>query len=146
MFKKILVPIDGSEYARDALKVACQLSDDTGSQIILLHIPEELHHEPLLVWGVAAVPAFSALEKREEVGKEILDKAEQEAKQLNAPDTSTIMTHGDPGRVILNTAKDEGVDAIIMGSRGLGELKSLMIGSVSHKVSHGAGCRVITVH
>lgn len=146
MFKTILVPIDGSEYARNALEVACQLADGPNSQLLLLHIPEELAHEPMLVWGVIAVPADAAMARREEVGREILARAEQEAARLNAPATSTIMTHGAPERVILDTASDRNVDAIIMGSRGLGDLTSLVFGSVSHKVSHGAHCRVITVH
>lgn len=146
MFKTILVPIDGSEHSRDALKVACRLADGPDSQLVLLHVPEELAHEPVLVWGVVAVPADAAMVRREEVGREILAKAEQEAVELNAPATDTIMAHGAPARVILDTARDRGVDAIIMGSRGLGDFSSLVFGSVSHKVSHGADCRVITVH
>lgn len=55
------------------------------------------------------------------------------------------LTQGDPVRVILDTAKKRDVDAIVMGSRGLSDLGGVVIGSVSHKVSHAAKCRVITV-
>jgi nucleotide-binding universal stress UspA family protein len=57
----------------------------------------------------------------------------------------TILAEGDPAREILAAATAEGVDAIVIGSRGLGKLTALLLGSVSHKVSNQAHCTVIIV-
>ncbi|XKE44288.1 universal stress protein [Halomonas organivorans] len=146
MFQTILVPIDGSEHSRLALCVACKLARQEDGQLVLLHIPEELPHEPLLVWGAGAVPMGATLEKRKQVGQELLDRATEEAKTLGVKQVEPVLTQGDPSQAILSAAEERGVDAIVMGSRGLGDLKGLVVGSVSHKVTHGAQCRVITVH
>ncbi|OBX37019.1 universal stress protein family protein [Halomonas elongata] len=90
----------------------------------------------------------STLEEREKIGRTLLDKAIEDAESqgLNSDSISSILTHGDPRQLILATAKEENVDAIVMGSRGLSDLKGLMIGSIAHRVSHSAECRVLTVH
>ncbi|MDN3556367.1 universal stress protein [Halomonas maura] len=146
MFQSILVPIDGSEHSRLALCVASKLARQEDGQLVLLHVPEALEHEPLLVWGIGAVPLGATLDKREKVGRELLDKAGEEARALGVKDVDTVIGKGNPALSILDEAKQRGVDAIVMGSRGLGDLKGLVVGSVSHKVSHGADCRVITVN
>ena len=53
---------------------------------------------------------------------------------------------GNAAEEILKVAEAEGADLIVMGSRGLGGLKSLLVGSVSQKVSHLANCTCITVN
>ncbi|MFG6136592.1 universal stress protein [Halomonas sp. B23F22_10] len=146
MFHTILVPIDGSEHSRVALCVACKLARQEDGRLILLHIPEALPHEPLLVWGIGAVPLESTMEKRDEVGQTLLDHAIEEARALGIEQAKPVLARGDPSQTILAAADEHGVDTIVMGSRGLGDLKGLVVGSVSHKVSHGAECRVITVH
>ncbi|MDT8893665.1 universal stress protein [Halomonas sp. I1] len=148
MFQSILVPLDGSEHSQLALRVACKLLDPSGGRLTLLHVPEPLEHETLLVWGVGVVPLDATLEERKKVGRTLLDKAAEDAESqgLDSNAVSTLLSHGDPRQLILTTAKDEGVDAIVMGSRGLSDLKGLMIGSITHKVSHSADCRVITAH
>nr|WP_300309976.1 universal stress protein [Halomonas sp.] len=145
MFTSILVPLDGSEYSRLALSVACKLVSPEGGQIILLHIPEPLPNEPLLIWGLAAVPMGATQEQRDQVGRELLEKA-TDAARTQGIDTTSILTQGDPRLVIVSTAKEKGVEAIVMGSRGLSDIEGLMVGSIAHKVSHSADCHVITVH
>ncbi|MEE8536041.1 MAG: universal stress protein, partial [Kiloniellales bacterium] len=52
---------------------------------------------------------------------------------------------GDPAKAILDCAKRVEANLIVMGSRGLNDLKGLLVGSVSHKVSHLAECTCVTV-
>ena len=69
-----------------------------------------------------------------------------EAKTLLAErgvDAETIEAQGDPGDVILNTAKD--ADLVVVGSRGLNPFQRLLLGSVSSKVVHRAECDVLVV-
>ena len=57
----------------------------------------------------------------------------------------TLTSEGDPADCILETAAREKADMIVIGSRGLSNLKSLLVGSVSHKVSHLADCTCVSV-
>ena len=56
-----------------------------------------------------------------------------------------ILKDGDPATSILRAADDEAADIIVMGRRGLGDLAGLLLGSVSHKVTHLASCACLTV-
>ena len=141
MYTRILVPIDGSEHAKQALSLACKLLDHNASTLYLLHVPETLSYTTTLVWGIGVVNAEATLAEREKAGEQLLQQAAMSAREQGAHQVEEILTQGDPVRVILDTAKNVGVDTIVMGSRGL----SIVIGSVSHKVSHSAKCRVVTV-
>lgn len=145
MFHSILVPVDGSEHAKKALSVACQLARQESAALHLLHIPEELAHETTLVWGIGAIAIEASREEREAAGKQVVDRAAEAARELGATNLETVIGQGDPARTIISEARRRGVDAIVMGSRGLSDLKGLVVGSVSHKVSHAADCTVITV-
>ncbi|HUO45666.1 MAG TPA: universal stress protein [Acidimicrobiia bacterium] len=56
-----------------------------------------------------------------------------------------MVDSGDPAATIVRLAKEVGADLIVMGSRGLGSVAGLLLGSVSHKVGHAAPCAVLTV-
>nr|WP_298249700.1 universal stress protein [uncultured Halomonas sp.] len=145
MYTSILVPVDGSEHAQKALAVACQLARQDGSTLHLVHIPEELSHETTLVWGIGAIAIEASREEREEAGKQVASRAAEAAREQGATRVETVIAQGDPARAILSESRKRGVDAIVMGSRGLSDLKGFVVGSVSHKVAHTAECTVITV-
>ena len=145
MYTRILVPLDGSEHAKQALSVACKLLNENASTLYLLHVPEALSYTTTLVWGIGAVNAEASLAEREKAGEQLLQQAAISAREQGAQNVQEIVTQGDPVRMILDTAKNVDVDAVVMGSRGLSDLGSVVIGSVSHKVSHSAKCCVITV-
>ncbi|OJA06071.1 universal stress protein [Halomonas sp. QHL1] len=145
MNERILVPIDGSESAKQALKVACKLLDKEDSTLYLLHVPETLAYATTLVWGIGAIDADATLAEREKAGEQLLAQAVNSAREEGAQQIEELLTQGDPTRVILDTANAYDVDTIVMGSRGLSDLAGVVIGSISHKVGHSAKCRVITV-
>jgi nucleotide-binding universal stress UspA family protein len=146
MFKKILVPVDGSENARKALDVACKLARNDGASLHILHIPERLARDTMLVWGMAAVSLDASQEALERAGRKSLEAAKQAAKERGMDDVEGSLRQGEPARCIVDEAKKVDADAIIMGSRGLSNIAGLIVGSVSHKVSHIAKRTVITVH
>ncbi|MCE8019507.1 universal stress protein [Halomonas sp. MCCC 1A11036] len=145
MFKSILVPIDGSEGAKKALDVACQLASQADATLHILHVPEELAHETTLVWGIGAIAIEASRQEREDIGRQVVDKAAEAARAQGITQVETVIGQGDPARTIVSEARRRGVEAIVLGSRGLSDLRGLMVGSVSHKVSHVAECTVITV-
>ena len=80
-----------------------------------------------------------------QVGELILDQAERIAKGEGATAITKAVGDGSPAATILERATQDGVDLIVMGSRGLSDLKGLLVGSVSHKVSHLAECTCVSV-
>jgi nucleotide-binding universal stress UspA family protein len=56
-----------------------------------------------------------------------------------------LIESGNPARQILAVAAAQKIDLIVMGTRGHSDLEGLVMGSVAHKVSHGADCTVVTV-
>jgi nucleotide-binding universal stress UspA family protein len=173
MFKKILLPTDGSDHAKKAARIAGDLAGRYDAELVLLHVllrdhlDEGLKHyaevERLagsrpLSQAVASIPEgrfpVSMLpgnggETEEEVlsavAEHVLRAAVDAAKQCGARKLRTLTEDGDPAQRILQAAETEGADLIVMGSRGFSDLKSLVVGSVSHKVSHLAPCPVMSV-
>lgn len=145
MFRSILVPLDGSQHARQALFVACHLLPDDGGTLHLLHVPEPFTHETLMVWDIGPVTLESTQEEREWIGQLLLTRATDAAREQGASRIEADLVRGDPARAILEEARRRGVDAIVLGSRGLSDLQGFVVGSVSHKVAHAAESTVITV-
>ncbi len=81
----------------------------------------------------------------EPIGQQIVDKVTAAAKKAGVKRVSSILTAGDPAEGILKTAKQTKADLIVLGTRGFGEIKGLLLGSVSHKVAQQAHCPVLTV-
>ncbi|GHA23266.1 universal stress protein [Oceanisphaera arctica] len=145
MYKSLLVAVDGSEHSKKALTLACHLARQDDAVIHILHVPEVLPHEATLIWGIGAVAIGDELKEMSAAGKKVIAGAEAEARKLGATNVQTHVARGEPARAIIQESKSLGVDVIVMGCRGLGDLAGLMMGSVSHKVSHSAKCGVITV-
>ena len=82
---------------------------------------------------------------RQAGANELLHNAESQAREHGATKIEQVIEEGDPTRCILASAEAHGADLIVMGSRGLGDLQGLLLGSVSHKVGHLAKCTCITV-
>ena len=68
-----------------------------------------------------------------------------QAREKGASNVETVRRSGDAAAIILEVANDQSADMIVMGSRGLGNVKGLLLGSVSHKVTQLSECSCITV-
>ena len=79
------------------------------------------------------------------IGEDIMTKAVKKARQAGLEGVRAQIREGDYANCILDSAKVAGVDLIVMGRRGLSNLKGFVTGSVSHKVSQRAECAVLTV-
>ncbi len=173
MIKKILVPTDGSEHATKAVRFAADLAAKYGAEIVLLHVllrghldeglrafaeiegprrgrplAEAIAAIPEARFPVSMVPTNGGDTEEAvlaQVAEHVLRVAERAAHAQGATRTRSVVEDGDAAQRILQAAKDEGVDLIVMGSRGFSDLKGLLVGSVSHKVSHVAPCTVMTV-
>ena len=150
MIRKILVPIDGSTHAWKALDLAADMAQQHGARLIVLHV---VQFEPL----PDALRAFAQAERvsvEEEEGRYIYARSlgdqltrsgEARARDKGVSDVVGCTVDGKPAEQILELAGSEGVDMIVMGSRGLSDTKAFFLGSVSHKVANRATCTCVTV-
>ena len=159
MYQSILVPVDGSDYSLKALKVASQLASSNEATIYILNVPELPPATDPLGMAAGASNMYVSTEEIEAAGERLVEQlkgAEESGKTLieriksavglSHVTIESIVQMGAPAKVIVEEADRLGVEAIVMGSRGMSDLKSLAVGSTSHKVMHTANCSVITVH
>ena len=79
------------------------------------------------------------------LGQHLTDDAVSRAREQGVVRARSLLCDSDPAGAILAAAKNEAVDLIVMGRRGLGDLAGLLLGSVSHKVAQLADCACLTV-
>jgi len=153
MINTILAATDRSEHARKAVALAADLAEKYGAKLVLTHVahPKQLTYEAIHAARVEHLinTAGDRLTRDQEtqvlmaLGQEVLREAK--ARVHNVGEVVTRLEEGDPAKRILECAKAEGADMIVIGSRGLNTLQGLMLGSVSHKVAQLAPCTCITV-
>lgn len=147
MIKNIVVPLDGSDTGFKALDLACDLAQKYEVTLLLLHVvprrelPESVRHFAQ-VEGIDGPPE---LVYEKVVAKNVLESGMRRAREQGVKSLSELIEYGDPARTIVDIATRKNADTIIMGTRGLGDIKGLMMGSVAHKVGHLADCTVISV-
>jgi nucleotide-binding universal stress UspA family protein len=139
MFNSIVIGIDGSENSLRALRCAQQIAEKFQSKIILVHAyprTSDLHDFEGYEMLVA---------RRINDGRKIIDQAhglladtaiEIEEELLEEPADDAILS-------VSGTRK---ADLIVLGTRGMGAIKSVLFGSVATKVTHKAECPVLVVH
>ncbi len=146
MIRKILVPTDGSDHARKAIDYACDLGLKYGATVYLLHI---VHKSGLPKKLLEVIEEHKKVERVDlllrEIGERIMNLAEREVEKKGLKNFHSFVIEGDPAETIIKFAKKENVDMIVMGSRGLGTLQGVFLGSVSHKVCNLADCACMTV-
>ncbi len=144
MIAKILVPLDGSEYADRALNYAIELAKKFQSEILLVHVVPTTSAF-MAGSGALDAPLVTDLSNHlEESGRSLLASAEGRLGDASVK-TSTRIVSGNPANEILRIAKDEKADLIVMGDRGLGAVERFFLGSVSDKVSSHSACPVLLV-
>jgi nucleotide-binding universal stress UspA family protein len=140
MYKKILVPTDGSEFAKKAEKHALFLSKVSGAEIIAVSVTENNF--------VNGLPLDDEVYQLNQILKERSEENLKEFDELNEEDLKVthIIREGSPARVILEVAQEEDIDLIVMGSSGKSGFDRFIMGSVADKVVNSAKCAVLVVH
>lgn len=144
MYKKILVPLDGSDRSTKALSHTVELALKLGSQITLMHV-------------VPSLPPYvnTAVDRLGQAQQSIIDELMRNGKEMlqqyassisdKGIDVKTFTVMGQPADEIIEKAIKENYDLIVIGSRGLGEIKGYLMGSVSNRVSRHAVCPVLII-
>ncbi len=145
MFKHILVPVDGSPNALQALDKAVALCRLTGARLSILTIYR--HHSLLeasfsMVRGDEPRPMDEIMR---EYAVEVGEHAKTHALTSGAEDPHAFVKNGPVARGIVSFAKEKDADLIVMGGRGMGSAEAYLLGSVSHKVTGTSACPVMIV-
>jgi len=147
LIKKILVAIDGSNLAYESLDYALDLARKYSAEVMVLTVIQ-MPSDSVLEQGTAftSISSQSYREKLENYHKEILSEAAKKAKK-SSPQIhfTTKLVEGRPADKIVETAKLESCNLIVMGSRGLGGIKEFFLGSVSDRVADEAPCPVLII-
>ena len=143
--KLIIAATDGSEGAERAVAREAELAKFTNAKLLIVNVSQpELSHAyaelPLSVrLGITEGDAL------EEISHRMLSRASSVAQKHGATDIESVTGGGDPAETLLHLIDSRNADAIVIGRRGLGQLKGLLIGSVSQKLASLARCIVIIV-
>jgi nucleotide-binding universal stress UspA family protein len=130
----ILHPTDFSPNSQHALQVAADLARTYDAELILLHV----HSIPVALYGEGILPPEPDYHQ----------PLEEQLHRIDVPGVrvSRRLAEGDPVTEILNVARDQHTDLIVMGTHGRRGLKRMLMGSVAELVVRRSSCPVLTVH
>ena len=143
--KSLMVATDGSENADLAVEFAGKLASRLGSDLKIVNIVGEHDRAPKQLTELARQERRSEEAFLIELSDQILKASERKVQSLGVPSVQLESQKGDPAKWIIEIARRDNVDAIIMGKRGLGQLSGLILGSVSQKVVTLAPMTVMVV-
>ncbi len=146
MLNRILVAVDGSKPSLRALDLAAEMAQKFDALLVMIYVIRDMQL-PEAVSQMAEIEMVreTRLTILQKVGEKILSEADARARANGATNVRWEIRPGDPAGAILAYAADNAVDLIAMGSRGLGEVESMLLGSVSRKVSNLAKVGCLTV-
>ena len=172
MFAHILVPSDGSASGSNALDLAVKLAVTCRSRLSIVHVihrgvslelvrevaerydfldqlEEDLSNPDIIVPVATPAAGVPIIVVPDDVltkfGDHLLEALATRAHSRGLDEVATSLLNGETADEILRYADENGVDLITVGSRGLGGLKSLFLGSVSHKLVEQAKCPCLVV-
>ncbi len=145
MFRRILIPVDGSNAALAAVKAAFEVGERFDSELELLCV---FRHHSLLEASMSMVrpeEPENLDDSMREYATSVVESAKNVALEMGSKTVRGFVKSGPPARTIVSFAKEHKIDLIVMGSRGLGDVEGYLLGSVSHKVTSLASMPVLVV-
>jgi nucleotide-binding universal stress UspA family protein len=143
MFSSIVVGIDGSDTAREAVRQATVLARSVGARIELVSAYETVSDVRLRESIAVPRDLHWIINPREDV-EATLEAAAAEIREAGV-DVEVFARQGDPADAILDVAEERGSDLIVVGNKGMTGAKRFLLGSVPNKISHHAPCSVLII-
>jgi len=143
MYRKVLVPVDGSDAAIKAVEAArSMMAEGLATEVSLLHV---LHSSEVMLVNELHMPTvypqyYAELNKS---AKQVLENARTRLKPQEP--AAVMLENGPPAEIICRIAERDNYDLIIIGNRGLNRIQRVLLGSVSSKVITLAHCSVLVV-
>lgn len=147
MFRQIIVGLDGSEKAKTAARIGCDLAKVYSGTVTLVHVlhanPEDYGDDPDTEHDSdTSSPTFPEVEA---AGQRVLEGGLAIAREVGCKQVETHMPYGDAASEILDYADEIDADLIVTGRRGLSSLSSLVLGSTTQAINHAAKCACLSV-
>jgi len=140
MLSKILAAVDGSDNSFRALDHAIFLAKRVEAHLTAIHVVEN----PPTVYVESQKLLNELLTKYKAESAKVLDRCKQAA-EMSGVIIETVLAEGDAATNIVGYAQREGFDLVVIGSRGLGKFKEMVLGSTSSKVLHHTKSAVLIV-
>lgn len=141
-FKRILVPVDFSPSANQAVQFATDLARRYDAALDLVYVYQSVAYA--LPEGYVLITP-DQLNEVLRVFEKQLAAAKQEAQKAGVANVETALLQGYPINEILRRAEDRQAELIVMGTHGRSGIKRLVLGSVAENVLRGSGCPVLVV-
>ena len=150
MSKKFLVAVDGSDHSWKALDLATELASAVDAELVILHV---VPYEPMpkgleqfaKIEGIPIEEEEARFHLSRQFGDRIASEAEARARKSGLDRVTTRVAEGNAAHEIVEMAGTKDTEMVFLGSRGLGEIRGMLMGSVSHKVMHLAPCTCVVV-
>jgi nucleotide-binding universal stress UspA family protein len=146
--RHVLIPLDGSTLAEQALDPALELAQRSGARVTLLRV---VHLAPLMAEGFGSpiqppMPLDSTLQQRERQAREYLNRLAWKIQpRVTQIESKVVVAEGADASEILEFARDHDVDLIALATHGRSGLKRLLLGSVADKVIRRADTPVLVI-
>jgi len=139
MIKRIVVPVDFTDFSRRAADYAVMLARRFKAKVVLVHVIEPFTYDiNETMWVVDHYTALQAIAKR-------LLAQQQKAVSRKGVAARTVLLRGRPSYEIVEEARKRRADLIVMGTHGRTGLEHVVLGSVAERVVRLAPCPVLTI-
>ena len=140
--QRLLVGTDGSEAAIRAVAWAASLARQLDAEVIAVHV---FTFDPAQLSDDLVVLPEEEMERLKEKSRSFLDGTWSAPLRSAGARFRTLLETGNAARALLDAAKREGADLIIVGSRGRGGFREMLLGSVGHHLTHHSPVPVVIV-
>jgi nucleotide-binding universal stress UspA family protein len=139
---RVLVPTDFSEYADQALAYAVTLADQVGATVHLIHVFDDPDSASLYSEVYVPMPPEMRAALLTDIRRQLSTRT---ATAGHEKVTTEVLTGAPPAQAIVEAARQNGCDLIVMGTHGRHGMAHLLLGSVAERVVRTAACPVLVV-
>ena len=139
--KRVLVPTDFSEPADEALDYALHLAQGVGATVSIVHVFEDPYERTLYSEQYVPMPE----QIRQEILANVTTRLQERVARTGRSDVTSAILTGPAAQAIVDCARDQQIDLIVMGTHGRHGVAHLLLGSVAERVVRTAPCPVLTV-
>jgi len=147
--KKILIPVDGSDFSNRAAEKGKEIAKSFGSKIVLLHVRDlnfsKYPHDPSVYYDVTST-LEKILAEGDKEGTILLEETKKKFDDMSDM-VETVFLKGNVASSIVDFAEENDIDLVVLGSKGLGAkgIRGALLGSVADKVIHQVSKPVLLV-